>query len=117
MDYLVDIEYHPTCHCTYMDVITDDIRCLRRVLDDNSVSAKFELTSADYEATKILEEGEDITFTAFAPAVFATFRTAFGISRAEFLEDVGPLNKDIKYLRSVLTNLRWTRSRLIFHSL
>ena len=73
---------------------------LRPVLTDQSVTAKFELTAADFEAKEILEKEEDVKFTVYAPAVFATIRTAFGISRTEFADDVAPANKDIQYLRS-----------------
>ena len=80
--------------------ITENIRlCLRRVLADQDVSAKFELTSADYESKEIIEEAEDVKLTVFAPAVFATIRAAFGINRTEFVEDVAPANKEIQYLR------------------
>ena len=80
--------------------ISENIRlCLRRVLADQDVSAKFELTSADYESKEIIEEAEDVKLTVFAPAVFATIRAAFGINRTEFVEDVAPANTDIQYLR------------------
>ncbi len=75
--------------------------CLQRVLADDSLSAKFGLSSSDYSSVEILQCEGDIKFTVFAPIVFATIRTAFGISRREFLEDVAPSDRNIQYLRFI----------------
>ena len=76
--------------------------CLQRVLADDSLAAKFELSSSDYSSVEILQCEGDVKFTVFAPIVFATIRTACGISRTEFREDVAPSNRNIQYLRSII---------------
>ena len=81
---------------------TESIRlCLQRVLADDSLAAKFELSSSDYSGAEILQCEGDIKFTVFAPIVFSTIRTAFGISRREFREDVAPSDRNIQYLRFI----------------
>ena len=62
--------------------------CLQRVLADKALAAKFELSSSDYSSVETLQFPGNIKFTVYAPIVFATIRTAFGISRTEFIEDV-----------------------------
>ena len=73
--------------------------CLQRVLADKALAAKFELTGSDYSSVETLQGPGDVKFTVFAPSVFATIRTAFGISRTEFIEDVAPSDRNIQYLR------------------
>ena len=57
----------------------------------NYTKPKFQLTSEDYSHKEILRfEKEKVTFTVYAPAVFATIQAAFGIGRKEFADSVAP---------------------------
>ena len=80
----------------FLETIRD---CLQRVLGVNYTKPKFQLTSEDYSHKETLRfEKEKVTFTVYAPAVFATIQAAFGIGRKEFAESVAP-ERGTNYLK------------------
>ena len=64
------------------------------------IVSQFQLSAADYAATEVHGAGAGASITVFAPAVFATLRTAFGLGRAEFLASVAPASPT-PYLRYI----------------
>ena len=81
---------------------SENIRAsLQTALGEGSAAPKFQLSAEDYEhrETHILNsQQEGVRFKVYAPAVFATIRTAFGVGRREFLSSVAP-PPDLSYLR------------------
>ena len=83
-------------------LILENIRSsLQTALGEGSTVPKFQLSTEDYEHREthiVKQQQESVRFTVFAPAVFATIRTAFGVGRGEFLKSVAP-NSELPYLR------------------
>ena len=84
----------------FSNLSSETIRdCLQRVLGVNYTRPKFQLTSEDYSHKETLRfDKERVTFTVYAPAVFATIQAAFGIGRKEFVESVAP-ERGTNYLK------------------
>ena len=74
---------------------------LQTALGDGTTAPKFQLSGEDYEHREthiIKNQQEGLRFKVYAPAVFATIRTAFGVGRREFLGSVAP-STGLPYLR------------------
>ena len=85
-----------------IQTFSENIRSsLQTALGEGTTVPKFQLNADDYEHREthiIKNQQEAVRFKVYAPAVFATIRTAFGVGRREFLTSVAPPT-DLPYLR------------------